>query len=106
MRRRLRSISDQTLGIFLLAAAIGTLGGLLGAGFQHGVRWLQSVLIGPSVWENGALADAVLTSCRGRWIAFCALLIEKKNLSATLAVEFHMAEFTKTDLIRATINSC
>jgi len=47
----------KAFAIFLLAAAIGTAGGLLGVGFQKGLDWIQHVLTGQGSHDH--LADAV-----------------------------------------------
>lgn len=52
-----KSVPTRTVGIFLLAALIGVAGGLLGAGFQHLLVWMQHTLVGP----GDRLSDAVRT---------------------------------------------
>ena len=52
-----KSVPTRTVGIFLLAALIGVAGGLLGAGFQHMLVWIQNTLVG----EGDQLSDAVRT---------------------------------------------
>ncbi|MBK8099719.1 MAG: chloride channel protein [Planctomycetes bacterium] len=52
----------RAFAIFLLAAAIGVLGGLLGSGFQLGLNWIQATLTSQQVEPDGdleALSTAV-----------------------------------------------
>jgi CIC family chloride channel protein len=42
-----KGIPLRAFAIFLLAAIIGVLGGLLGSYFQHGLNWIQHTLCGP-----------------------------------------------------------
>ncbi len=53
-----KSVPTRTVGIFVLAALIGVAGGLLGAGFQHMLVWMQHTLVGP----GDRLSDAVRTN--------------------------------------------
>jgi CIC family chloride channel protein len=50
-----QGIPLRVFAIFLLAAIIGVVGGLLGVAFQQGLNWIQHTLTGPE--KN--LSDAV-----------------------------------------------
>lgn len=53
-----RGIPIRAFTILLLAAAVGIAGGLLGAGFQNGINWLQLQLAG----KGDSLSHAVRTN--------------------------------------------
>src|SRR5262249_22881129 len=79
-----KGIKRQAFGLFLLAAAIGTAGGLLGAGFLHALQWLQHAVI----VHDGHLAGAVrhlpfwrclLTPAAGGLVAGLFLLLMRRR---------------------------
>lgn len=80
-----KGIPRQVLTVFLLAAAIGAIGGMLGAGFQHAVLWIQRVVIGPG--DNMALAatehlaawQRVLVPAAGGVLAGLLLLLVRRR---------------------------
>ncbi len=81
-----KGIKRQALGMFLLAALIGTLGGALGAGFQKAVIWIQHQVIGPGASLSAAAAELhwwqrVLTPALGGVLAGLLLMLLRRRHS-------------------------
>ncbi|MBX3461830.1 MAG: chloride channel protein [Planctomycetes bacterium] len=76
-----KGIPLRAFAIFLLAAVVGTAGGLLGSGFQKGLDWIQAALCGPgdelssAVRNNLAWWQTLLVPTAGGFAAGCVLLL-------------------------------
>jgi len=80
-----KGIPVRAIAVFALAAAIGVAGGLLGAGFQHALNWLQHVLIGPgrqlgdAVREHLSPLQTVLVPTAGGVLAGVLLVVVRRR---------------------------
>jgi CIC family chloride channel protein len=79
-----KGIKRQAFGLFLLAAAIGTAGGLLGAGFLHALQWLQHAVIGHGDHLASAVKElsvwrCLLTPAVGGLVAGLFLLLMRRR---------------------------
>ncbi len=80
-----KGIPVRALVVFALAAAIGVAGGLLGAGFQHALVWLQHLPIGPgkvlstAVQQNLSPLQTVLVPTVGGVLAGLVLLLVRRR---------------------------
>src|SRR5688572_11829832 len=79
-----KGIKRQALGLFLLAAVIGSAGGLLGAGFLLALQWLQHTVIGPDEHLAKSVSKlppwrTVLTPAAGGVVAGLFLLLLRRR---------------------------
>ncbi|MGE3174718.1 MAG: chloride channel protein [Planctomycetota bacterium] len=80
-----KGIPGRAVAVFALAAVIGVAGGLLGAGFQHLLLWLQHVLVGPgdrlseAVSEHLSPVQTVLVPTAGGVLAGLVLLLVRRR---------------------------
>lgn len=80
-----KGIPLRALAVFALAAAIGVAGGLLGAGFQHALLWVQHALIGQgdklseAVRQNLSPLQTVLVPTAGGVLAGLVLLLVQRR---------------------------
>jgi CIC family chloride channel protein len=98
-----KGIKRQTFGLFLLAAAIGTAGGLLGAGFQVALHWLQHAIIGPgeSMAESVHALPAwrrVLTPAVGGLIAGLVLLLVRRRTPFGISQIIELVQLRKGNI--------
>ena len=95
---RAKGIPIGAFAIFLLAAVIGAGGGVLGAGFQKFLDWIQVTLIGPT-GPGRLLSDAVRNNLTPLWTVLLPALGGVAAGLVLYLVRWQRAPFGITDII-------